>query len=129
VLILFGAPATIYVFSNVGYVGSFVPVLVGYYFLRRWHPAMARPYRLPEFMKYVALALAALYFIIWLFGGFIYTGLPLAALGGANTRIYYFLGWLTLLSYLPLYWYRTAIEDKRQGATAGEAGAAATATS
>lgn len=81
-------------------------------------------------MKYVALGLAALYFIIWLYGGIVYTGLPNAALGGANTRIYFFLGWVTLLSYLPLYWYRTAVEDKRMGEAqlGGEAEAPATAT-
>jgi predicted secreted protein len=83
-------------------------------------------------MKYVALGLAALYFIIWLYGGIVYTGLPNAALGGANTRIYFFLGWVTLLSYLPLYWYRTVVEDKRFGTVVvggePEAEASATAT-
>ena len=49
----------IYVLSNVGYVGSFIPVLLGYYFLRRWRPEIHRPYRLPEWMKYVALVIAA----------------------------------------------------------------------
>ena len=44
-------------------------------------------------MKYVALFLAVFYFIIWLYGGIVYTGLPNASLGGANTRIYYFIGW------------------------------------
>ncbi|MBI2237164.1 MAG: APC family permease, partial [Actinobacteria bacterium] len=68
VLIAFGAPATIYVFSNVGYVGSFVPVLLGYYYLRKWKPDLERPYRLPEFMKYIAFAMAVLYFIVWAFG-------------------------------------------------------------
>ena len=64
---------------------------------------MRRPFRLPEFMKYVALALALFYFIIWLYGGIVYTGLPNASLGGANTRVYYFIGWALLLAYLPLY--------------------------
>ena len=30
-----------------------------------------------------------------------------------NVRIYYWLGWATLLAYLPLYWYRVYVEDKR----------------
>ena len=34
-LIFVGAPGSIYVLSNVGYVGSFIPVLLGYYFLRK----------------------------------------------------------------------------------------------
>jgi predicted secreted protein len=75
---------------------------------------MRRPFRLPEFMKYVALAIAAIYFVIWLYGGLVYTGLPNASLGGANTRVYYFIGWVILLAYLPLYWYRTKVEDPKR---------------
>ena len=41
--------------------GSFLPVLVGYYLLRKYRPNVTRPFRLPEFFKYVALAMAALY--------------------------------------------------------------------
>jgi amino acid transporter len=111
VLILFGAPATIYVFSNVGYVGSFVPVLLGYYFLRRWHPAMARPYRLPEWMKYLALALAGLYFVVWA------VGIPSCAIkgcvAGGGTA---FLGGLAVVAaYFPLSWWRR-MEDRRRAA-------------
>lgn len=47
-LIFVGAPGSIYVLSNVGYVGSFVPVLLGYYFLRRWRPEVFRPFRSPS---------------------------------------------------------------------------------
>ena len=43
---------------------SFLPVLVGYYLLRKHKPNLRRPFTLPEFMKYVALALAAFYFVI-----------------------------------------------------------------
>jgi hypothetical protein len=60
-------------------------------------------------MKYVALALAALYAFIWLYGGISYS-----ILGG--TEIYYFLGWLVLFAYVPLYLYRTRVEDRRTAA-------------
>ena len=60
-LIFVGAPGSIYVLSNVGYVGSFIPVLLGYYFLRRWRPEVFRPFKLPEWMKYGAIALAIVY--------------------------------------------------------------------
>jgi hypothetical protein len=76
--------------------------------------------RLPEFMKYVALFMAALYFVIWIYGGIVYTSLPNALLNGADTRVYYFIGWAILLSYLPLYWYRKRVEDPKH---AGEGGA------
>ena len=115
-LIFTGGAVEIYSLSNVGYLASFIPVLVAYYLLRRDRPDMKRPVRLPEFFKYIALVMAALYFVIWIYGGIVYTGLPNAALGGANTRVYYFIGWAILLSYLPLYWYRVKIEDPKHAA-------------
>ena len=109
-LLLVGAPGSIYVLSNVGYVGSFVPVLLGYYFLRRWRPDIFRPYRLPEFMKYVAVALAALYFFVWA------VGIPACAikgcqLGGGKMFV---IGVIVVLLYFPLYWWRQA-ENRRLG--------------
>lgn len=104
--IFMGGATEIYAFSNVGYLGSFVPVLVGFYLLRKYYPDARRPFKLPEFSKYVALGMAVLYFAIWLFGGVIYSFI------GGNA-IYYFLGWVIALLYLPLYWYRTRVEDRK----------------
>lgn len=102
-----GGAIEIYSFSNVGYLGSFVPVLIGYYLLRRDRPNVPRPFKLPEYFKYLALALAALYFFVWLVGGLIYS-----AIGGQ--AVYYFLGVATIFMYLPLYWYRKR-EDRLRG--------------
>jgi amino acid transporter len=109
-LIFVGAPGSIYVLSNVGYVGSFVPVLLGYYFLRRWRPEILRPFRLPEWMKYGAVALAVLYFFVWA------VGIPSCAikgcqLGGGKMFV---IGVIVVLLYFPLYWWRRA-EDRRLG--------------
>ena len=111
-LIFVGAPGSIYVLSNVGYVGSFVPVLLGYYFLRRWRPEILRPFRLPEWMKYAAVALAILYFIVWA------VGIPACAiegcqLGGGKMFI---IGVIVVLLYFPIYWWRKA-EDRKLGTT------------
>ncbi|MBA2365542.1 MAG: APC family permease [Actinobacteria bacterium] len=106
VVVFAGGAVEIYSFSNVGYTISMVPVLVGYYLLRTHRPDARRPFRLPEYFKYVALALAVFYFIIWLVGGIYFS-----IIGG--TQIYYFLGWITLLAYLPLYYYRTRVEDAK----------------
>jgi amino acid transporter len=120
-LVFTGGAVEIYSLSNVGYLISFVPVLVGYYLLRRDRPDMRRPFRLPEFFKYISLAIALLYFIIWIYGGIVYTSLPNSLLNGNDTRVYYFIGWAILLSYLPLYWYRKRVEDPRhRAATATE---------
>ena len=69
IVVLAGGAVEIYTFSNVGYTGSFLSVLVGYYLLRKYRASVRRPVRLPEFFKYVALALAGLYAFIWLYGG------------------------------------------------------------
>jgi amino acid transporter len=114
-LVFTGGAVEIYSLSNVGYLASFIPVLVGYYLLRTYRPDMRRPVRLPEFFKYIALAMAIAYFIIWSYGGLVYTSLPNALLNGSDTRIYFFIGWAILLSYLPLYWYRVKVEDPKHG--------------
>jgi amino acid transporter len=106
IVVFFGGAVEIYTFSNVGYLGSFIPVLIGYYLLRRFRPDMSRPVRMPAFFKYIALAMAALYFVIWSYGGYEY-----ARIG--NTRIYYFIGWLVALSYVFFYWYRVYFEDPK----------------
>ena len=105
-VVLLGGAVEIYTFSNVGYTISFVPVLIGYYLLRQDEPDARRPFKLPEFMKYVALALAAIYFVFWLFGGLWYSRL-------GDAEIYYWAGWVVLLAYLPLHWYRVHVEDHR----------------
>jgi amino acid transporter len=115
-LVFTGGAVEIYSLSNVGYLVSFIPVLVGYYLLRKYRPDMRRPVRLPEFFKYIALAMAIGYFIIWSYGGLVYTSLPNALLNGNDTRIYFFIGWAILLSYLPLYWYRVKVEDPKHAA-------------
>jgi predicted secreted protein len=68
-------------------------------------------------MKWVALAMAAFYFIIWSYGGYIYS-----VIGGA--QLYYILGWVVLFAYLPFYWYRTYVENPRDGALAAQTPAA-----
>jgi amino acid transporter len=111
VVVLAGGAVEIYTFSNVGYTGSFLTVLVGYYLLRKYRASVKRPFKLPEFFKYIALAMAAMYAVIWLYGGISY-----ARIGG--TEVYYFLGWAVAFAYIPFYLYRTRIEDKRVAAQA-----------
>jgi amino acid transporter len=111
-LIFVGAPGSIYVLSNVGYVGSFVPVLLGYYFLRRWRPEVFRPFRLPEWMKYGAVALAILYFIVWA------VGIPACAIEGCQPGggKMFLIGVIVVLAYFPLYLWRKS-EDRKLGTT------------
>jgi amino acid transporter len=112
IVVFMGGAVQIYTFSNVGYLFSFIPVLIGYYLLRKDRPDVRRPFKMPEFMKYVALALAAFYAIIYVWGGPVYASCSCNA-AGVKTLPYYFIGIATLLTYIPLYYYRKKVEDKR----------------
>ncbi len=114
ILVVFaGGAVQIYTLSNVGYLASFLPVLVGYFLLRKHRPNVRRPFRLPGFMKYVALAIALLYAVIYFYGGPVYASCKCNA-AGTTTLPYYFIGWGVLLLYLPLYYWRKRIEDRRE---------------
>jgi hypothetical protein len=63
-------------------------------------------------MKYAALALAVFYGVIYFYGGPVYAACS-CSIAGHNTLVYYFIGIATLLTYLPLHWYRKYVEDKR----------------
>jgi amino acid transporter len=113
IVVFMGGAVQIYTFSNVGYLFSFIPVLIGYFLLRQWRPNVRRPFKLPEWMKYAALALALVYAVIYVWGGPMYASCKCNA-AGKTTLPYYFIGIATLLTYLPLYWYRKNVQDKKQ---------------
>src|SRR3981081_264176 len=112
IVVFFGGAVEIYTFSNVGYLASFIPVLVGYYLLRKNRPNLRRPFKLPEWMKYLALVIAAMFSVIYFWGGPVYASCSCSQ-AGRSTLPYYFIGIATVLAYLPLYWYRKHVEDKR----------------
>ena len=90
-VVFMGGAVEIYTFSNVGYLASFIPVLIGYYLLRKHRPNVRRPFRLPEWMKYVALVIAGIYAIIYFYGGPVYANCTCNA-AGRKTLPYYFIG-------------------------------------
>lgn len=112
-VVFMGGAVEIYTFSNVGYLASFIPVLIGYFLLRKYRPNVRRPFRLPEWMKYVALVIAGVYLVIYFYGGPVYASCACNA-AGRKTLPYYFIGIATLLSYLAFYAYRKRVEDKRE---------------
>src|SRR3984893_4928771 len=113
IVVFFGGAVEIYTFSNVGYLASFIPVLIGYFLLRKDRPNVRRPFKLPEWMKYLALALACLYALIYFWGGPLYASCSCNA-AGRTTLPYYFIGFAVLASYYPLYRWRKA-GDKKAG--------------
>jgi amino acid transporter len=111
-VVFMGGAVEIYTFSNVGYLASFIPVLIGYYLLRKHRPNVRRPFKLPEWMKYVALGIAGLYAVIYFYGGPVYASCTCNA-AGRKTLPYYFIGIVVVLLYFPLWWYRKYVQDKR----------------
>ena len=55
-VVLFGSPVRIYIFSNAGYLFACGMSLAGYFVYRQMRPAAERPFRLPGWVRYVALA-------------------------------------------------------------------------
>jgi len=111
-VVFMGGAVEIYTFSNVGYLAAFIPVLIGYYLLRKHRPNVRRPFKLPEWVKYVALGVAAVYAVIYFYGGPTYAACKCNA-AGKTTLPYYFIGIGVVLSYVFFYWYRKYVEDKR----------------
>ena len=111
-VVFMGGAVQIYTFSNVGYLIIMIPVLVGYWYLRQHRPNLPRPVKLPEFMKYVALLMAAFFLFIYFYGGPVYASCSCSQ-AGKSTLPYYFMGFGVLALYLPLYLYRRMVEDKR----------------
>ena len=124
-LVFTGGAVEIYTLSNVGYTVSFIPVLVGYYLLRRYRPEMRRPFRCRSSSSTSRWYSRRCYFVIWLYGGIVESSLPNAFLNNNDTRIYYLIGWVILLTYLPLFWYRKKVEDPKYEAAASAAAAGA----
>jgi len=117
IVVFMGGAVEIYTFSNVGYLSSFLPVLIGYYLLRKYRPNARRPFRLPEWMKYVAILLALIYAVVFFWGGPVYASCSCSQ-AGHSTLVYYFIGWGVLISYVLFYWYRKW-DDRRRQAQAG----------
>ena len=60
-VVLFGSPVRIYIFSNAGYLFACAMSLAGYFVYRQLRPAAERPFRLPGWVRCVALAI----FLFW----------------------------------------------------------------
>lgn len=111
VIVFLGGAVQIYTYSNVGYLASFIPVLVAYYLLRRDRPNVPRPFKLPEWMKYLALVLAGIYALDYFYGGPVWA-VSKFTIAHQSTLVFYLLGIVTLATYAPLYWWRKWTDRK-----------------
>jgi amino acid transporter len=113
IIVFLGGAVQIYTFSNVGYLPTFIPVLIGYFILRHDRPDVLRPFRLPEWMKWVALVVAALYILETFYGGPIWA-ISNFTLSGQSTLVYYVIGLVTVFTYFPLYLWRRSADRRRE---------------
>ncbi len=109
VVVFFGSPLEIYIFSIMGYLLCVGLALIGYFVHRQRHPDLQRPVRLPGFVRFVALVLGVFFLFVWLYGGYHAPDIVVAE----GKRWLFFLGLGILLLYLPLYAYRRFVEDRR----------------
>jgi amino acid transporter len=109
-VLLFGSPLRIYIFSNMGYLVAIGLAFIGYFVHRHVHPELARPYRLPGTMKWLALVLGIFVAVLWGFGGW---NAPQVVVGSKSSSLF-FLGLLIIAAYLPLYFWRSW-QDRKGG--------------
>ncbi|MCI0423975.1 MAG: APC family permease [Acidobacteria bacterium] len=116
VVVFFGSPFEIYIFSNMGYLLSVSLALIGYFLCRQRHPQLERPVRMPGFVRFVALGIGVFFLFVWIYGGYYASDIAVAA----GKRWLFFLGLGIILLYLPLYLYRRLVEDRRTEGLAKE---------
>ena len=102
IVLLFGSPLRIYIFSNMGYLFSCGLAFFVYFAHRQTTKDSDRPVRLPGALRWVALALGVFAAVLWLVGGW---NSP-AVVVGTSSHTLFFLGVLVLAGYVPLHLWR-----------------------
>jgi len=103
ILVLLGSPLRIYIISNGGYLLSCTLALGGYFVYRQLRPDVERPFRLPTYAKWIALAIFIVWTVIYFWGGW---NSPGVVVGPGQGPGLYLLGLLIVALYAPLYWWR-----------------------
>src|SRR5580692_1277422 len=68
VVALFGSPVRIYIFSNVGYLIAIIAALFGYFMLRQFSRDLKSPFRLPGYVRFIALAMGLFLTFVYFVG-------------------------------------------------------------
>jgi amino acid transporter len=111
VVALFGSPVRIYIFSNVGYLIAIVAALVGYFVVRQFQPDKVSPFRLPGYVRWIALAMGLFLTFVYFEGGW---GSPDIVVGPGQGHTLYLLGFAVVALYVPLHLWRR-MTDRRDG--------------
>ncbi len=122
VVVLFGSPVRIYIFSNMGYLLSCALALGGYFLHRQFRPELARPVRMAGWVRWAALASFAFFLGIWAYGGW---NAPKLVVDPKENAFRFFLGLVIIAAYVPLYLWRQAADRRAASSTPGGTGALA----
>ena len=109
IVVLFGSPLRIYIFSNMGYLLSCSLALGGYFVYRQFRPDAPRPVRMPGWMRWVALAVFIAFMAVWAYGGW---NSPALVVGPTEGPFLFFLGLVIIAAYAPLHLWRR-LSDRR----------------
>lgn len=118
VVVLFGSPLRIYIFSNMGYLLACAFAMFGYFIHRQYRPELARPVRMPGWMRWFALASAAFFIFVWAYGGW---RAPALVVDAGEGPFLFWLGIAIITAYLPLYLWRQA-SDRREARSGSSPG-------
>ena len=111
VVALFGSPVRIYIFSNVGYLIAIIAALFGYFMLRQFSRDLKSPFRLPGYVRFIALAMGLFLTFVYFVGGW---GSPDIVVGPGQGHTLYLLGFAVVAAYIPLHLWRR-MTDRRDG--------------
>jgi amino acid transporter len=116
IVLLFGSPLRIYIFSNIGYLSACTIAFFGYFVHRTTRPSIERPVRLPGFMRWIALAAGIVCAVLLTFGGW---NSPSVVVGTPSHSLF-LVGVLILAAYIPLHLWRRFSDRRRTAAAAPE---------
>jgi len=111
-IVLFGSPLRIYIFSNMGYLLACALALFGYFLHRQYRPELERPVRMPGFLRWIALAIFVFFIFTWVYGGW---HAPKLVVGPKESSFLFFAGLAVIAAYLPLYLWRRRADGARRG--------------
>jgi amino acid transporter len=114
-VVFFGSPVRIYIFSNVGYLISVIAALVGYFYVRQTRPELVSPFRMPAAFRWVALLCGAFLTYVYFVGGW---NAPKLVVGPKETHFLFLLGFVIVAAYFPLYLWRKYSDQRRAGSGA-----------
>jgi amino acid transporter len=111
VVVLFGSPVRIYIFSNAGYLFACAMSLLGYFVYRQMRPAAERPLRLWGFVRFLALGIFLFWAVVYFYGGWNAPNIVVAPNSGPYL---FFLGLVVMAVYFPLYYWRKRSDLRRR---------------